>query len=141
MKNILIRLGDWGSLQQDAQQVRKAVFVEEQGIPAELEWDSNDVNCLHAVAYDGDGLPVGTGRLLPDGHIGRMAVLARARGAGVGAEILRQLMGQAKLRGDAVVVLNAQQTAEPFYSREGFTRSGDLFEEAGIPHVTMKKTL
>lgn len=136
-----VRLGDWGSLQQDAQFVRKAVFVEEQGIPAELEWDANDVNCLHAVAYSDAGEPVGTGRLLPDGHVGRMAVLSAVRGHGVGAEILRNLMAQAKNRGDGIVMLNAQQSAEPFYRKEGFVRVGEIFEEAGIPHVAMQKSL
>ncbi len=137
----IVRLGDWGSLQQDAQFVRKAVFVEEQGIPAELEWDANDVNCLHAVAYSAAGEPVGTGRLLPDGHVGRMAVLSAVRGHGVGAEILRNLMAQAKSRGDGIVMLNAQQSAEPFYRKEGFVRVGEIFEEAGIPHVAMQKSL
>ncbi len=138
---IQIKLGEWSELQADAQAVRTAVFVEEQKIPAELEWDVMDAQCLHAVAYDAQGKAIGTGRLLPDGHIGRMAVLNTARNCGVGAEILRQLMTQAKIRGMYAVQLNAQISAEPFYQREGFHREGELFIEAGIQHVHMNKTL
>lgn len=137
MMTASIVLGDWATLQKDAQPVRYAVFVVEQKIPAELEWDINDTVCLHAVAYDAQQQAIGTGRLLPDGHIGRMAVLAQARGVGVGAAILRQLMQQAKQRGDACVRLNAQQSAEHFYLKEGFIRDGDIFMEAGIPHIHM----
>lgn len=132
-----IKLGDWTSLQKDAQAIRYAVFVVEQKIPADLEWDAMDALCLHAVAYDADNQPIGTGRLLPDGHIGRMAVMESARGTGIGAAILLRLMEQAKLRGQHGVQLNAQITAESFYQREGFAREGELFEEAGIPHVHM----
>lgn len=138
---IQIKLGEWSELQADAQAVRTAVFVEEQKIPTELEWDVMDAQCLHAVAYDTQGKAIGTGRLLPDGHIGRMAVLSTARNCGVGAEILRQLMAQAKIRGMFAVQLNAQISAEPFYQREGFHREGELFMEAGIQHVHMNKNL
>ena len=136
-----IVLGDWTTLQKDAQAVRYSVFVIEQHIPVELEWDVMDVQCLHAVAYDEQNQAIGTGRLLPDGHIGRMAVLESARNSGVGAQILRILMEQAKLRGDTGVQLNAQQTAEKFYTREGFSRDGEVFMEAGIPHVSMSHPL
>ncbi|MFZ6725545.1 GNAT family N-acetyltransferase [Undibacterium sp. MH2W] len=132
-----IVLGDWATLEKDAHAVRYAVFVQEQQIPAELEWDVMDAQCLHAVAYDSENRAIGTGRLLPDGHIGRMAVLASARHSGVGADLLRTLMEQAKLRGDKLVQLNAQQSAEPFYAREGFARDGDIFMEAGIAHISM----
>jgi len=139
--DIQIKLGEWSELQADAQAVRTAVFVEEQKIPAELEWDVMDAQCLHAVAYDAQGKAIGTGRLLPDGHIGRMAVLNSARNCGVGAEILRQLMAQAKIRGMQAVQLNAQISAVSFYQREGFDREGKLFIEAGIEHVHMNKSL
>ncbi|MCH8618367.1 GNAT family N-acetyltransferase [Undibacterium sp. TS12] len=134
--NLRLEISDWNTLQKDAQAIRYQVFVIEQKIPAELEWDAADALCMHAVAYDGQ-VAVGTGRLLPDAHIGRMAVLANARGMGVGASILRALMEQARLRGDRAVRLNAQQSAENFYVKEGFIRDGDIFEEAGIPHVSM----
>jgi predicted GNAT family N-acyltransferase len=137
MNEMNIKLGDWTTLQHDAQAIRHEVFVVEQKIPADLEWDIMDAQCLHAVAYDEKGQPVGTGRLLPDGHIGRMAVKESARGSGVGAAILRLLMAQAKQRGELGVQLNAQATVETFYQREGFSRDGNLFDEAGIPHIHM----
>jgi predicted GNAT family N-acyltransferase len=137
MKNKNIKLGDWTTLQQDAQAIRYAVFVEEQKIPADLEWDAMDALCLHAVAYDDNNQAIGTGRLLPDGHIGRMAVIESARGSGIGAAILLLLMEHARQRGQMAVQLNAQVTAESFYQRGGFTREGELFDEAGIPHVHM----
>ncbi|HTD04223.1 GNAT family N-acetyltransferase [Undibacterium sp.] len=136
-KDLHVKLGDWSSLQKDAQAIRYEVFVIEQQIPAELEWDIKDAECLHAVAYDAQQQALGTGRLLPDGHIGRMAVRASARGHGVGVAILQALMQQARLRGDAEVKLNAQISAEPFYERNGFVRDGDVFEEAGIQHLHM----
>ena len=132
-----IVVADWDTLQKDAQAIRYAVFVVEQKIPAELEWDAADAQCVHAVAYDETGLALGTGRLLPDAHIGRMAVLNKARGLGIGAMILRALMAQAQQRGEKTVRLNAQQSAENFYLKEGYLRDGDVFEEAGIPHVSM----
>ncbi|MFZ6744628.1 GNAT family N-acetyltransferase [Undibacterium sp. JH2W] len=135
--NLRLVIADWATLQKDAQAIRYEVFVVEQKIPAELEWDEADTKCLHVVAYDADGKALGTGRLLPDAHIGRMAVLATARGLGVGAKILRALMKEAQVRGELAVRLNAQQSAENFYLKEGYTRDGEIFEEAGIPHVSM----
>jgi predicted GNAT family N-acyltransferase len=135
-----IKLGDWGTLSADAKAIRTEVFVEEQGVPAELEMDSMDALCLHAVAYDADGTPVGTGRLLPDGHIGRMAVRKSARGSGVGGELLQALMVQAKARGDLLVALSAQTHAAPFYQRHGFAIEGEEFYEAGIAHINMQRS-
>jgi len=91
-----LRFGDWAAMQADAKPIRMEVFVQEQNVPADLEMDERDVVCLHAVAYDAAGRPLGTGRLLPDGHIGRMAVLRSARGAGVGGAILKGLMEKAR---------------------------------------------
>lgn len=136
-ENLRLVIADWVTLQKDAKAIRYEVFVIEQKIPAELEWDAADAQCVHAVAYDANGKAVGTGRLLPDAHIGRMAVLATARGLGVGAKILRALMAEAQARGEQAVRLNAQQSAENFYLKEGFARDGEVFEEAGIPHVSM----
>ncbi len=136
-ENLRLVIADWATLQKDAQAIRYEVFVIEQKIPAELEWDAADAECLHAVAYYADGKAVGTGRLLPDAHIGRMAVLASARGLGIGAKILRALMKEAQARGEVAVCLNAQQSAENFYLKEGYSRDGEIFEEAGIPHVSM----
>lgn len=136
-QDLHVKLGDWASLQKEAQAIRYEVFVIEQKIPAELEWDVMDAACLHAVAYDGQQQALGTGRLLPDGHIGRMAVRPSARNRGVGAAILQALMQQARQRGDREVKLNAQISAEAFYRRNGFERAGEVFEEAGIQHLHM----
>lgn len=131
-------IGDWATLQHDAHMVRDTVFVEEQNVPREIETDQMDPYCLHCVAYDADGTVLGTGRLLPDGHVGRMAVRAEARGRGIGGMILRTLMQQAQLRGDRKVVLNAQTHAQSFYQHHGFATSSPEFVEAGIPHVEMQ---
>ena len=133
-----IRLGDWATLGLDATAIRFEVFVDEQKVPAEIELDDMDAVCLHAVAYDDFGAAIGTGRLLPDGHIGRMAVRQPGRGTGVGGAILSLLMQKARERGDAAVVLNAQTVAAPFYARHGFVQQGEVFEEAGIAHVEMR---
>eukprot|EP01034_Spumella_vulgaris_P036032 gene36032-44440_t len=93
-----------------------------------------------AVTYDAAGAPIGTGRLLPDGHIGRMAVRKVARGTGIGGALLLGLMAQARLRGHQTVVLGAQTHAAPFYEKHGFAIVGDQFFEAGIPHVEMAHT-
>ncbi|MBI3230838.1 MAG: GNAT family N-acetyltransferase [Burkholderiales bacterium] len=129
----------WATLQHDAHLVRDAVFVAEQNVPPEIETDQMDPYCLHCVVYDRqDGSVLGTGRLLPDGHVGRMAVRAEARGRGIGGLILRTLMEQAQQRGDRKVVLNAQTHAQAFYLQHGFATSSPEFEEAGIPHVEMQ---
>ena len=126
MTKYTIRLGDWDTLSRDASAIRFEVFVDEQKVPAEIELDEMDAVCLHAVAYDAAGNAIGTGRLLPDGHIGRMAVRKAGRGTGVGGAILQQLMQKARARGDAAVVLNAQTVAAPFYARHGFAAGGGV---------------
>lgn len=136
--NFEIRLGTWTELQAFAQSIRHKVFIVEQNVPVELEWDDMDPICVHAVAFDASGQAVGTGRLLPDGHIGRMAVLPTARGTGVGSAILLALMRQAEQRGDQSVLLNAQTYAQAFYRKHGFVAYGDEFMDAGIPHVQMR---
>lgn len=136
--NFRITLGDWTMQREPAQAVRYEVFVLEQKVPLEMEWDEMDTLSLHAVAYDSDGKASATGRLLPDGHIGRMAVLRTMRGKQIGSAILQALMTEAKKRGDCAVVLNAQTSAEQFYLRHGFVREGDEFMEAGIPHIQMR---
>lgn len=135
-----IRFGDWNALSADAKTIRFEVFVEEQKVPSEIELDDMDALCLHAVAYAADGTPVGTGRLLPDGHIGRMAVRRSVRGGGVGGALLQALMAQARARGHRQVVLSSQSHAAPFYERHGFSIDGDEFYEAGIAHINMQLT-
>jgi len=141
MSEISVRILAWPDAQAHAMRVREAVFVVEQGVPPEIERDDWDPRCDHALATDGAGRVVGTGRLLPDGHIGRMAVLADCRGQGVGGRILAALVARASERGMRQVVLNAQTHAAPFYARHGFVPFGAEFMEAGIPHVAMARAL
>lgn len=128
----------WDQARTDAAPIRFAVFVEEQKVPAEIELDEHDAACLHAIARS-EGRPVGTGRLLPDGHIGRMAVLKAWRGQGVGAAMLTVLIDAARARGDRVVALSAQTHALGFYRRFGFINEGPEYIEAGIPHQAMRR--
>lgn len=134
-------LGDWATCGTDATLIRHAVFVAEQGVAIEEELDEHDALCVHAVAYAADGAPVGTGRLLPDGHIGRMAVRRPARGKGLGALLLTRLMDEARRLGHGEVVLAAQVHAQPFYTRQGFVAEGPVFLDAGIDHVMMRRAL
>lgn len=136
-----IETGDWGNLQASAQVVREVVFIEEQGVPAELEHDEFDASSLHALAVDAAGKVIGTGRLLPDGHIGRMAVLPAWRNRGVGAALLRSLLEAAGSRGMRRLALNAQTRAIDFYARYGFIPEGEEFIEAGIAHLRMSLSL
>jgi predicted GNAT family N-acyltransferase len=135
-----IELLDWERARGQAAPIRFAVFVEEQGVPFEIELDEYDPVSIHAVAFDGQKA-VGTGRLLPDGHIGRMAVLAAFRGKGIGGALLEALMKAAKTRGDREVMLSAQVGALPFYRSHGFEPEGEEYMEAGIRHQAMRKTL
>jgi predicted GNAT family N-acyltransferase len=135
-----IRLGDWTSMQAFVQPIRIEVFVEEQGIDPALEWDEADAVSLHALAIL-DGHAVGTGRLLPEGHIGRMAVRRSARRNGVGGAILQALIDAARGRGDAAVELSAQRYVETFYLRHGFIAEGEPYPEAGIEHIRMRREL
>src|ERR1700704_6210543 len=104
---VKIELLDWAAARDEAQRIRFTVFVEEQRVPPELEMDEHDAQCIHALAF-AEGQAIGTGRLLPDGHIGRMAVLKDWRGRGAGKALLRALVGAARRRGDRDVVLNSQ---------------------------------
>lgn len=133
--------GDWASMSARARPLRQQVFVLEQGVPQEMEWDEFDPSSRHALALDAEGNAIGTGRLLQDGHIGRMAVSPEWRGKGVGAGLLRHLMAVARSSRMNRLVLNAQSHAAPFYARFGFSPEGSEFIEAGIPHITMTQNL
>ena len=135
---ITLTLDNWATQKEAARAIRYQVFVVEQNVPIELEWDDMDDVCLHANASNTQGEVLGTGRLLPDGHIGRMAVAANARGLGVGGQILQALMQAAQQRGDKRVVLNAQIQAQNFYAKYGFTQFGETFMDADIPHIAME---
>jgi predicted GNAT family N-acyltransferase len=136
-----IELMDWTRARDDASRIRYAVFVEEQRVPVEIELDEHDAACVHALVRSEDGTPVATGRLLPDGHIGRMAVARAWRGRGIGSLMLVALMDAARKRGDAEVVLSAQTHAIDFYRRHGFSAEGPVYDDAGIPHQEMRRSL
>jgi predicted GNAT family N-acyltransferase len=135
-----IDLMDWDEARPLAAPIRFEVFVREQRVPADIELDEMDARCVHAVAFQGN-TPVGTGRLLPDGHIGRMAVLKAQRKKGVGAAMLLRLIEAARARGDREIALSAQVHAVPFYRAHGFIEEGEVYEEAGIAHQAMRKAL
>jgi predicted GNAT family N-acyltransferase len=130
----------WENAREHAAPIRFAVFVEEQGVPRDIELDDMDPACLHAVAFCGEK-SVGTGRLLPDGHIGRMAVLKAWRGRGIGGLLLDALIESARRRGDREVALSAQVHAVPFYRAHGFAEEGSEYLEAGIRHQAMRRSL
>jgi predicted GNAT family N-acyltransferase len=136
-----IEIGDWPQMQAAAQAVRTAVFVHEQGIAPEDEWDVDDATALHAVLFDVNGQALGNARLLQPSvsvaKVGRMAVLSGERGHGYGARLLQALLLEARRRGSKEVRLNAQRTAEGFYAAYGFAIVGKPFDEIGIPHVEM----
>lgn len=136
-----VELGSWETLRAEAVAIRHAVFVEEQRVPEELEIDDQDPLCVHAIARDESGRAIGTGRLLPDGHIGRLAVLAHGRGAGVGSALLVALMEESRGRGNREAILSAQTHAIAFYARHGYVTEGDAYDDAGIPHITMRRRL
>lgn len=140
-----VRVGRWDELAQPARALREQVFVVEQKIPAELEWDAADADAIHAVAFNRFGLPLATGRLvLQEGapaRIGRMATSRFMRSSGVGRKVLDALIEATRSRGVREVVLHAQTSAQNFYLRAGFAPHGEVFEEAGIAHIEMRRTL
>ena len=140
-----VQVGTWDTLGRQAQPIRQAVFVDEQGIPAELEYDAADATAVHAVAVNRLGRAVAPGRLLEHApkvsKIGRMAVIRALRGGGAGAAVLQALVDTARARGDREVLLHAQASAVGFYLRRGFRPVGEAFEEAGIPHQAMAISL
>ncbi|AEJ00678.1 GCN5-related N-acetyltransferase [Nitrosomonas sp. Is79A3] len=117
--------------------IRTEVFINEQQVPEAMEWDEFDAISTHVLARNFDGLPVGTARLLPDGHIGRMAVLKEWRGNGYGSAMLQKILEELNSRHKQIVMLNAQTSAVKFYEKFGFKVSGEEFRETGIPHVKM----
>lgn len=140
-----VRVGTWDQLGREAQKIRSVVFIDEQKIPAEMEWDAADAECVHAVAYNRFGMALATGRLLEHvpgtAKIGRMAVLPAMRGSNIGRAVLDALMAVARAQGEREVLLHAQISAAGFYQRAGFQTRGPQFDEAGIAHVEMVRVL
>ena len=140
-----LETGHWSTLKDKAQPVRTQVFVQEQGIDAKEEWDTADVDAVHAVVSNRFDHPLGTARLLKKSpgvaQIGRMAVVRVMRGSGLGGQLLNALVNIAKARGDKEVLLHAQTSAQAFYAREGFVPVGEPFDEVGIAHIEMRKVL
>lgn len=149
-----IDTGRWAECAEGARAVRTAVFIDEQGIAPADEWDAADAGAVHATARDAAGRCIGTARLLvepPDAaagkvalrvaRIGRLAVLPSWRGQHVGVALMQALCSLARARGDHAVVLSAQCSAQGFYVRLGFEAEGEVYADAGIPHITMRRTL
>lgn len=138
--DVEVRTADWPGDAATIMAIRRAVFVEEQGVPAEIEWDGRDADCEHALALV-NREPVGTGRLMPTGKVGRLAVLATSRRHGIGSRLLRHLVDLARSRGLREAYLHAQVYAIPFYLAHGFVAEGPEFLEAGITHRRMRLAL
>lgn len=136
-----VRICRWADAADALRRIRYDVFVVEQRVPEVLEWDEADAESMHALASDAAGVPIGCARLLRDGHIGRVAVARDWRERGVGTALMLELIGAARSRGDAEVIVNAQVSAMRFYALHGFVASGAVFEEAGIDHRVMTRTL
>jgi len=137
VKSFTVRIATWQEDSHELRAIRETVFILEQHVPIELEWDGLDVDCLHVLAASSAGESIGTARLLPDGHIGRMAVLKEWRGRGVGSALLQLLLAETRKCQVRQAVLNAQTSAAGFYAKFGFQTVGEEFMDAGIPHVKM----
>lgn len=140
LKNLEILLVDWVKASKEAFFIRKAVFIDEQRVPEELELDADDLQAIHVLAKI-DGLSVGTARLVAiskdQAQIGRMAVLDQYRGQGIGRQILEKLIQFAQEKDFTGLFLHSQVNAIPFYEKMGFKADGDIYDEAGIPHRNM----
>jgi predicted GNAT family N-acyltransferase len=134
-----VHAASWRHDREAIERIRRAVFIEEQGIPEADEWDAADPASLHVLAGASKCDAVGTGRLEPTGKLGRVAVLPQCRGSGVGAQIVAYLVNQATVLGFEQVYLHAQASAVVFYERLGFQPDGPEFDEVGIPHRRMRQ--
>ncbi len=131
---------DWETHAGELRAVRENVFIKEQNVPADLEWDDKDAGCIHLLALSGTQ-PVGTARLLANGHIGRMAVLRDFRGRGIGSALLQSILETAHNLDLDRVFLHAQTNATGFYEKYGFQAYGENFTDAGIPHRAMRRKI
>lgn len=140
MSKINIKTVDFNACFSDIKKIRTSVFIEEQNVPVELEWDEYDNDSIHILAYYNDK-PVGTARLLTDGHIGRMAVLKGFRHRTIGENMLKYILKLANEKSLPKIELSAQEHAVDFYKKCGFTVTSDVYMDAGIPHYDMKYTV
>lgn len=136
MNDLQVRIADWHKDNADLRRIRESVFIQEQGVTPEQEWDSDDATATHFLAYEGD-FAIGTARLLADGCIGRVSVLKDWRGLNVGEHLMHAVIKKAEQLGLKQQILTAQVHAAGFYERLGFTAVSDEFLEAGIPHIDM----
>lgn len=139
MSNIEVRIADWNKDNADLRRIRKRVFIDEQGVTPEQEWDSLDADAIHFLAVE-DDFAIGTARLLPDGCIGRVSVLKEWRGLKVGEALMQAAIAEAERRGLKQQTLTAQVHASRFYERLGFRAVSEEFIEAGIPHIDMLRS-
>lgn len=139
--SVRVSIVSWNEASTDCLAVRREVFGGEQAVPEEIDVDGRDPDCVHVLAVDGRGEPVGTGRLLPDGRLGRMAVRRAWRRKGIARRMLETLENEAIRMGIEKSVLHAQVGARGFYEAMGYRPAGPLFWEVGIPHQTMAKHL
>jgi len=133
--------GDWAALAEPARALRAEVFIHEQGVPPELEWDDRDAQSRHVLLRNRLGMALGCGRVLPDGHVGRVAIARSMRGCGAGRVLMSALVAEAARAGHAEVEISAQVAAEGFYRRMGFVAEGETYQEAGLPHRHMRLRL
>ena len=137
---IKIRIVDYDKYPDQIKKIRTDVFSKEQGVPLELEFDGLDSEAIHSIVLDGD-TEIGTGRMLSDGHIGRIAVKKQYRGKGIGKMIMQSLMDKAMEIRLPEVWLSSQYYAKDFYRKLGFIEMGGIYKEANIDHIKMKKKL
>ncbi|POD70355.1 GNAT family N-acetyltransferase [Pseudomonas syringae group genomosp. 3] len=140
MNKVTVAVAQWQKNNADIRRIRDSVFIAEQSVPPELEWDAEDAGAVHFLAYEGE-YAVGTARLLPDGEIGRLSVLKDWRGLKVGEALLSAVIHEAEQRGLNPLKLSAQVQAVEFYQRFGFAVVSDEFLEAGLPHVEMRREI
>ncbi len=140
MSHFRIIITDYESHMEAIKDVRRRVFIVEQAIDPDLEVDGMDGECIHCL-IEIDGEPIATGRMLPDGHIGRLAVIKSHRGKGHGMKVLMTLIDRARQVGLSSVYLHSQYHARDFYTKAGFVEKGRIFQEAGIDHIMMEKLL
>ncbi len=143
MNAYTVRIANWHTERELIRSVRETVFICEQRVPVELEWDDLDVSCIHFIGAGPAKRPIATARLLPPGAhnahgtVGRMAVLKEWRGKGVGGALLRRIIEEAMKREIQQLALSAQTHAVGFYARFGFRAAGNTYMDAGLPHIGM----